>query len=171
MSFDLQPTLTGALVTLRPLKEEDRDALFAVASDPLIWELHPEPNRYQRPIFDAFFDAALKSKSALLAVDAKTGEAIGSSRYYEWEPDQSVAIGYTFLSRAYWGQGHNREMKTLMLDHAFRFVDTVLFHVGADNARSRKAMEKIGAVYKGPIERKLPDGTSNPSVLFEIKRA
>lgn len=170
MRFDLQPSLTGALIRLRPLKEDDRDPLFSVASDPLIWEQHPETNRYQRNVFDSFFDEALKANSALIALDAKTGEALGSSRYYEWDPGKSVAIGYTFLSRACWGQGHNREMKDLMIDHAFQFVDTVIFHVGEDNARSRKAMEKIGAVFIGPVERRLPDGSSNPSVQFEIKR-
>ena len=127
MSFDLQPTLAGDLVTLRPLKEEDRDALFAVASDPLIWEQHPQRKRYQRDVFDTFFDGALASKGAFVILDKKSGEVIGGTRYYEWKPGQSVAIGYTFLARRCWGGGYNREIKNLMLEHAFRSVGKVLF--------------------------------------------
>ena len=143
---DLQPTLTGETLLLRPLRVEDFDALYAVAADPAIWEQHPEPTRYQRLVFEGFFTAALASRGALFATDHASGEAIGSSRYYDWNPaEKSVAIGYTFLARSHWGGAANREMKRLMLDHAFRWADSVWFHVGRDNHRSRRAMEKLGA--------------------------
>ncbi len=157
---------------LRPLNEEDKEGLFAVASDPLIWEQHPEKYRYQRPVFDAFFDAAMESRGALLALDAKTDRVLGSSRYYDWNPaEKSVAIGFTFLSRACWGRGYNREMKKLMLDHAFFFAETVIFHVGKNNQRSRRAMEKIGGELVEEMERKLADGSPNPSVVYRIGKA
>src|SRR5438105_11841844 len=127
MSFNLQPILTGKLLELRPLKPEDFDALFAAASDPLIWEQHPEPDRYKREVFRFFFDSAIESRGAFVVIDRKTEKIIGSSRYHDLKPEESeVEIGYTFLERAYWGGEYNAEMKRLMLDHAFKFVERVV---------------------------------------------
>lgn len=144
--MNLQPTLDGETLNLRPLRVEDFDALYAVAADPAIWEQHPEPTRYRQLVFEGFFTAALASRGALLATERSSGAVIGSSRYYDWDPaGRSVAIGYTFLARSHWGGAANSEMKRLMLDHAFGSVETVWFHVGRDNRRSRRAMEKLGA--------------------------
>ena len=153
--FDLQPILTGPALTLRPLRSDDFEVLYAAASDPLIWEHHPEPTRFQRPVFTKFFDSALASKGAFIVLDNASNAVVGSSRYYDWNPDkQEVAIGYTFLVRNHWGGVTNREMKTLMLDHAFKWAQLVWFHVGQNNVRSRKAMAKIGGEYShtGPVE-------------------
>lgn len=144
---DLQPTLVGDRITLRPLEENDFEALHAAASDPLIWEQHPDNTRYQRDVFETrFFRGAIASGGALAVIANDSGEVIGSSRYYEWDPDeQSICIGYTFVVTRHWGDGTNSEMKALMLEHAFRFADTVWFHIGEDNLRSRRAVEKLGA--------------------------
>jgi RimJ/RimL family protein N-acetyltransferase len=147
MNFDLQPTLENEFVKIRPLREDEFEPLYAVASDPLIWEQHPNKDRYKRDVFQNYFKGALESKGAILALDAKNGLVIGSSRYYELdEANSSVAIGYTFLARSYWGGKYNPALKSLMLNHAFQFVDNVIFHVGAENIRSQKAMEKLGGV-------------------------
>ena len=131
---------------MRPLEAGDWPELAACAADPLIWEQHPEPNRYEPAVFRKFFDAAMASGGAFATLDAKTGRIIGSSRFYDLKPEiDQITVGYTFLTRAYWGGRHNREAKQLMLDHAFRFVDRVVFEIGRDNLRSRKAIEKIGA--------------------------
>jgi RimJ/RimL family protein N-acetyltransferase len=149
-AFDLQPTLTGRLVTLRPLRESDFDALYAVASDPLIWEQHPERERYQDSVFRRFFREAMDSKGALLALETSSGQVIGSSRYYGLDPDQGeVEIGWTFLARSHWGGAYNGEMKALMLAHAFQFVERVVFLIGPQNYRSQRAIEKIGGVRIG----------------------
>lgn len=146
MKFDLQPKLSGDLVSLRPLRRSDREALFAVASDPLIWEQHPEPNRWQESVFDKLFERLMDSGGALLVNDIASGDVIGSSSYYAWNPEANdVVIGYTFLARRVWGGRYNAELKQLMVDHAFRFVDRVWFHVGTGNLRSQMAMTKIGA--------------------------
>lgn len=146
MAFELQPTLKGDLLELRPLRAEDFDALYAVASDPHLWEQHPEPDRHEEARFRIFFREALESGGALIATDARDGRVIGASRYHGYDPAQSeIEIGWSFLARAYWGGRHNGEMKRLMLDHAFRFVDRVVFLVGAENRRSQRALEKIGA--------------------------
>jgi RimJ/RimL family protein N-acetyltransferase len=169
--FDPQPTLPGARLELRPLRPEDYDALYAAASDPLIWELHPESDRHKPEVFRGFFDGAIKSGSALGVYDRSTGRLIGSSRYYDLDEDKrEVAIGFTFLSREYWGGSYNRELKTLMLDHAFRFVDAVIFHVGENNVRSRKAMEKIGGALCGTRVKPARDGSLRTDVIFRIEK-
>jgi RimJ/RimL family protein N-acetyltransferase len=141
-----QPTLVGSLITLRPLTADDFDAVYAAASDPLIWAQHPEPTRWQRDVFTRYFDSAIAGAAAVVVHDASTQAVIGCSRWYEWDAStRDIAIGYTFLARSHWGGAVNGELKRLMLDHAFQFVDRVWFHVGARNHRSRAALGKIGA--------------------------
>jgi N-acetyltransferase len=167
MSFDLQPVLKGSLLELRPLQKEDFDALYAVASDPLIWEQHPANDRYKEQVFTTFFREAIESGGALTAIDSKNGKIIGSSRFHGYNEEKSeIEIGWTFLARTYWGGSYNREMKKLMLRHAFLFVENVIFLVGPQNLRSQKAMEKIGAVRMG--SRRDARGWDN--IVFQISR-
>ena len=171
MDFDLQPILTGKLIELRPLAPADFDALFQAASDPLIWEQHPENDRYTREVFQRFFDGAIDSKGAFAVIERKSGKIIGSSRYHDLKPEESqVEIGFTFLERAYWGGEYNREMKSLMLDHAFRFVERVVFVVGENNLRSQKALAKIGARFLKRAEASGRDGSVRKNVVFELTR-
>ncbi len=154
MSLDLQPKLKGELIELRPLAPEDWHELFAVASDPLIWEQHPENDRYKEDVFKIFFEGALESGGAFVVVDTKTQQIIGSTRFHGYDPKKSeVEIGWTFLARKYWGGRYNREMKQLMLAHAFEFVENVVFFVGENNMRSRRATEKIGAIKSGMVTK------------------
>jgi RimJ/RimL family protein N-acetyltransferase len=154
MAFDLQPNLKGRLVELRPLRPEDWHALFTVASDPLIWEQHPERDRYEKDVFQVFFREALESGGAFVVIDRSSQQIIGSTRFYGYDPEKSeIEIGWTFLARRYWGGRHNREMKELLLTHAFKFVENVVFFVGEKNFRSQKAMEKIGASKIGLVTR------------------
>lgn len=147
------PHLENEFVKLVPLKEDDFEKLYKVASDPLIWEQHPNMNRYQREVFRNYFKGALESGGAFLIYDNKTGEAIGSSRLYDHDPaERVIEIGYTFLARDHWGSVYNRAVKKLMLDHAFTFVGSVIFHIGAQNIRSQKAMERLGGIKTGEIE-------------------
>lgn len=153
MDFDLQPSLENDLIKVVPLKEEDFEALYAVASDPLIWEQHPNKNRYQRDVFQTFFKGAMESKGAFIIYDKQTGHVVGSSRYYEIDQENnSVAVGYTFIGRDFWGKDHNAAMKKLMLDYAFQFADKIILHIGATNFRSQKATEKLGAIKIGELE-------------------
>ncbi len=166
---DLQPTLTGELVTLRPCCAEDWDALYAVASDPLIWEVHPASDRYKEPVFREYFSAALASRGALVVTDNTSGIVIGGSRYANFVPEANeIEIGWTFLARSHWGGDTNREMKTLMLTHAFKYFDSVRFNIGATNVRSRRAIEKIGARIDGKYVPAAKGGV--PPVLHAIYR-
>lgn len=146
MYFDLQPVLENEAVVLRPLKEEDFEALYQVASDPLIWEQHPDKDRCERPVFEKFFQEAMQSGGAFLVLDKKTGEVIGSTRFFGWdEGEKSIEIGWTFLARRFWGGQHNRAMKALMMNHAFKFVENIVFYIHEHNFRSQRAVEKLGA--------------------------
>jgi RimJ/RimL family protein N-acetyltransferase len=168
----MQPHLVGELLELRPLQADDWDALFLAASDPLIWQQHPSPERYKEEVFREFFLDALKSGGALVVVDRKTQAIVGSSRYYGYEADKSeIEIGWTFLARSHWGGNFNGEMKRLMLRHAFRFVDSVVFLVGAGNVRSQKAMEKIGGVLTDRREKRTINGRIVDHVVYRIKKA
>src|SRR5271166_1410138 len=150
MPFDLQPVLKGELLELRPLRQEDFPELYSVASDPLIWEQHPNTDRYKEEVFREFFREALESRGALAALDCRAGRIIGSSRFHAYNEEKSeIEIGWTFLARSHWGGIYNWEMKQLMLRHAFRFVNSVIFLVGPKNLRSQRALEKIGAVRAG----------------------
>jgi len=165
MSFDLQPALKGDLLELRPLRPEDFHDLYAVASDPLIWEQHPTKNRYKEEVFQEFFREALESGGALIAIDSKDGQVVGSSRFHGYDKERSeVEIGWTFLARSHWGGIYNREMKQLMLRHAFRFVNSVIFLVGPQNLRSQKAVEKMGGVHAGSRR----DASGRDSIVYQI---
>ncbi|PKP90237.1 MAG: GNAT family N-acetyltransferase [Alphaproteobacteria bacterium HGW-Alphaproteobacteria-14] len=172
--LDRQPVLEGERVLLRPLRHDDWDALFAVASDPLIWAQHPAHDRWREPVFRAFFDDALAGGGALLAIDGKSGAVIGSSRFegLEREDGGSVEIGWTFLARICWGGVFNHDMKRLMLAHALVSVAECRFLVGENNIRSRRALERIGARLTERAEmRIMADGTEIPHLTYVINRA
>src|SRR6266567_768306 len=172
MSFDLQPNLKGELIELRPLAPEDWNELFAVASDPLIWQQHPESDRYKENVFKIFFREAMECGGAFVIIDTKNQQIIGSTRFYGYDPERSeIEIGWTFLARKYWGGRYNREMKRLLLDHAFKFVENVVFLVGEHNIRSRKAMEKIGATKNGTVKKVYGNRPPSLNVRYVIKKS
>lgn len=145
--LNLQPkNLQTELITLIPLKESDFESVFAVASDPLIWEQHPDRERFKKEVFQLYFDSAIESKGAFKVCHAITSEVIGCSRYYHLnETDKTVMVGYTFLARKYWGGLYNSHLKKLMFTHAFNHNYTVHLQIGSTNFRSQKATEKLGA--------------------------
>jgi len=171
MPFELQPVLKGELIQLRPLRSEDWDDLFAVASDPLIWQQHPESDRYKEEVFKIFFKDALESGGAFVVIDTKKKRIIGSTRFHGYDPEKcEVEIGWTFLAKEYWGGQYNREMKKLMLGHAFQFVENVVFYVGENNIRSQKATEKIGAIKNGTVKKVYGNRPPSLNVRYVIKK-
>ena len=153
MNFSIQPTLENENVKLIPLQESDFERLFAVASDPEVWAMHPNKERYKREVFRNFFTGALQSKGAFLVIDKNSEEVLGSTRFYDFnEEENSIFIGYTFYGTKSWGKNINPQVKNMMLDYIFQFVEKVIFHVGKDNLRSIKAMEKLGAENLGNEE-------------------
>ncbi len=172
MTFDLQPQLQNAIVRIEPLRAQDFEALYAVASDPLIWEQHPNKDRWQREVFKTFFTGAIESGGAFRVIDRANDELIGTSRYYDLDAaNRQVSIGYTFIARRCWAKHYNRALKDLMLNHAFRFADRVVFEVGAENWRSRKAMEKLGGVLIGEKQVAYFGEPPKLNVIFKINAA
>lgn len=166
--MEFQPTLLNEFVQIVPLKESDFDELFAIASDELLWEQHPDKDRYKKEVFQEFFNLALQSKSAFKVIDVKTGDTIGSSRYYEFnKTENSIAIGYTFIARKYWATSYNRALKELMINYAFQFMETIIFHVGDTNFRSRKAVEKLGAILTETI---FVEATNRTHVIYALNK-
>ncbi|MFM7395615.1 MAG: GNAT family N-acetyltransferase [Gammaproteobacteria bacterium] len=146
VTFDMQPILVGNLLQVRPLQQSDFDALYAIAADPQVWEQHPAKDRWKLEVFSDLFDRLLKGGGGLVIVEKQSGTVIGSSSYYEYRSaERDIVVGYTFLARRCWGGLYNSELKSLMLRHAFQYVDRVWFHVGTENWRSQRAMEKVGA--------------------------
>ncbi len=170
-AINLQPTLEGTRVTVRPIQPSDWESLFAAAADPGIWAAHPAKDRYTEAVFKAYFNDALESQSAFVFVDRETGKLIGSSRYHGYDADAGeIEIGWTFLTREYWGGSYNAEIKQLMLEHAFSFVDVVVFWVGEDNIRSCRAMQKIGGKQRaGTFTRDA--GGQSAHVVYEIRKS
>ncbi|TFF14327.1 N-acetyltransferase [Pseudomonas sp. BCA14] len=170
-SLPVAAPIVGASLELRPLAPGDFEALYHVASDPLIWAQHPSPTRYQEAVFREWFKDALMSDSVLVVIDRSSHQVVGSSRYYEFnEKAREVAIGYTFLAREKWGGGANGELKRLMLRHAFQWVDTVWFHIAAQNIRSQRAMEKIGGKFSHSSIKQLAHGTQE-NFFYKVERA
>jgi RimJ/RimL family protein N-acetyltransferase len=167
MTFELQPTLKSEILEVRPLRADDWDELYAVASDPLLWEQHPNSDRYKSDVFRKFFDEALASGGACVVLDRETGRVIGSSRFNCYDLVRSeVEIGWTFLARSHWGGTYNGELKRMMLAHAFKFVDNVLFFIGSTNIRSQRALEKIGGIRIGTKS----DPSGRESFIYRITR-
>lgn len=171
--MDRQPTLEGERLLLRPLAPADRDALYAVARDPLVWADHPQPERWREPLFDAYFASLLERGGSLAAIDKGSGAFVATSRfqYGSAEDGGTVEIGSTLIARSHWGGAVNREMKRLMIAHALRHVARVEFWAWEANSRSRRALEKIGAKLDGRIEQVEIDGRVFPHVVYAITRA
>ncbi len=145
--MNLQSKLEDELVIIEPLDENDYEALYEVAKDPLIWEQHPCSDRYKKEVFTKFFSESIDSKGAFKIIEKSTGELIGSSRFKViGDSENAIEIGWTFLSRDKWGGKYNKAVKKLMIDFALQHVDHVIFYVGIENVRSQKALKKLGGI-------------------------
>ena len=150
---NLQPALENDLVQLRALQVDDFDELYKVAKDPLIWEQHQNSDRWEEAVFKDFFQGAIDSKGAFVIIDKKSNRIIGSSRFKLSEKSQkAIEIGWTFLSRDYWGGAYNKSFKNLMITYALDYFEFVLFHVDKNNFRSQKAVRKLGGKLSKEID-------------------
>lgn len=171
MNFSIQPTLENENYKLTPLQQGNFEVLYKVASDPEVWAMHPNKERYKKEVFQNFFTGALESKGAFLIVDKRSGEVLGSTRFYDYDGEnKSILIGYTFYGTSSWGKTINAQVKKLMLDYIFHYVDQVVFHVGRENIRSVKAMEKLGAEKIGEEEIAYFGEESKINSIFQIKK-
>jgi N-acetyltransferase len=145
MNFSIQTQLENEKIALCPLQETDFEDLYEVASNPKIWEQHPNKDRWKKEVFKTFFEGALQSKGAFKIIDKITGKILGSTRFYDYFPkENTILIGYTFYATECWGKGINLEVKKIMLDYIFQYVSKVNFHIGAENIRSQIAISRLG---------------------------
>jgi RimJ/RimL family protein N-acetyltransferase len=171
MKFSIQPILENEQYQLIPLQQGDFESLYEVASDPEVWKQHPNKDRYRKEVFSIFFEGAMKSGGAFKITEKSSGEILGSTRFYDYnQSDNSIFIGYTFYGTKSWGKGINPQVKKMMLQYIFQFVDTVYFHVGKDNIRSRTAMERLGAENIGEEEIAYFGEPSRINIIYQIKK-
>ena len=169
--IDLQPELENHLLILRPLRKEDFEDLYKLASDPLIWEQHPSKDRCRKDVFELFFKEAMESGGAFVIIDKKTNQIIGSTRFHVVKETQNaIEIGWTFLAREYWGGYYNQSMKYLMIEYALDFIENILFYIHEENIRSQKAVEKIGARRITSLEGKVLETRPNATVIYNITK-
>ncbi len=170
-SIDIQPVLETETILLTPVQEKDFESLYTAASDPKIWEQHPNKDRWEKEIFKTFFEGAIQSKGAFLIIDKNNDSVIGSTRFYDYnEQEKSIHIGYTFYTTQCWGKGINSSVKTLMLNYIFEFVSKVFFHIGAENIRSQIAISRLGAVKIGEQEVNYFGEKPTLNFLYEITK-
>lgn len=171
MNFSVQPTLENNNFKLIPLQETDFERLYSVASDPKIWEQHPNKERYKREVFQNFFKGAMESEGAFLVTNKSTGDVLGCTRFYDYDNgNRSILIGYTFYGTDSWGKNVNPQVKKMMLDYIFQHVETVIFHVGKENIRSQIAMQRLGAQKVGEEEITYFGESPKINVVYEIKK-
>jgi RimJ/RimL family protein N-acetyltransferase len=172
MHFSIQPIIENEKAVLYPLQKDDFDALYNTASDPKIWEQHPNKDRWKKDVFQTFFEGAIQSGGAFKVIDKATGNTIGSTRFYDYdESESSIFIGYTFYATSCWGKGYNHAVKTLMLNYIFQFVSKVYFHIGAGNVRSQIAIGRLGAQKVSEQEVTYFGEAPKLNFVYEISKA
>jgi len=168
--------LEGSIVTLEPLREEHAEELWAAAQAPETWAWLANLNERER--FDLWMHLTLEAAQAgsegpFITRDARTGKAIGSSRYLNVRPaDRVVEIGWTWLHPSAWRSGANVEAKLLMMRHAFETLGCVRveFKTDARNERSRAALAALPAKFEGILRNHMivPDVGQRDSAYYSV---
>jgi RimJ/RimL family protein N-acetyltransferase len=169
--------LQGQNIALRPLQFDNLDDLFAASQDPDIWRLtsvdYSVPENFY-PNFTAALHARDTGKCYPFVIClADSGQIIGTTRLLDIaQEDRKLEIGVTWLASQYWGSGANTVCKYLLLEYCFDVLRThrVQFRAKAENARSRRALEKIGAVFEGILRKDKiePGGQPRNTAFFSI---
>lgn len=146
--IEFKITLENNYVRLVQTSEDHFQELYQIGSNPVIWEQHPNQDRWKKNNFRKYFEGGLNnSEGCFTIIDKKINKIIGNTRFYSFdENNQSVKIGYTFISNEYWGTEMNYQIKKLMMDYIFQFLDKVYFEIGKNNFRSQKSVEKLGGI-------------------------
>lgn len=176
-SHDMQPTLTGPTIELRPLQSSDQEALVDAASDGELWTMKvtvvPGPETAGQYIATALAGRQAETVMPFVIVKRETGQAVGSTRFWKIDRvNRKLEIGHSWLSASAQRSGVNTEAKYLLLTHAFEVMKAVRVQFTTDelNEKSRAAILRIGAKQEGIVrhERIMPDGRKRNSVRFSI---
>jgi len=182
--IDVNVTLENRRFKIEPLDPRHKDGLVVAANDRKIWEQHPAKDRWRPEVFSEYFDTimALGGGFALIDKFAHADGLIGMSRYYlhdDYDPEmtkepnnqQDWAIGFTFLKRSYWGNGVNEIFKHMMLDHAFKTVESIWIDADPKNTRSIKSIINLGCdpIYEDEFDY-LGTGVKQPFICHLMSR-
>lgn len=184
----MTPTLRGTEVTLRPLGEADVDALVAAASESrgtYGLSFIPDGVEQMRARVQGFLRDE-RGGTRIPFVTEWRGRVVGMTSFiepkiWEWPPGSkrtrrdtpdTVEIGATWLAASAQRTRCNTEAKLLMLTHAFETwrVHSVTLKTDERNARSRRAIERLGARLDGVRRADMPgaDDTVRSSAYYSI---
>lgn len=149
-------TLRGATVDLIPLSANHVGELLTYSVEPSLWTWWPQKPPVDEPTLRADVTAALEDKQRgerfpFAVFHRMLGHCIGSTSLWKLEDYRSIEIGSTWLGLPFHRTGINRECKTLLVNHAFLHLELnrVVLQTDEQNARSRGAIEKLGAKFEG----------------------
>lgn len=170
--------LRGEHVVLEPLDLSHVDDLFAATADDEVWRWRAYHRPHDRDAMAAIvreeLDAVARGERvAWVQRDARTGQAIGTTSYCAIsERNRTLEIGYTMIGKPWWRTGVNTESKLLLLRRAFDDLGAVRveWHTDIHNERSRRAIERLGAVHEGVLRRhkQRSDGTWRDTVVYSM---
>ena len=170
-------TLQGRWVRLEPLGIDDVARLLPVAGDPELWGLTREDASTPDEL-EAYIERALAAQAQGVAlpfviVDQSTGEAVGSTRFGNYErADRRIEIGWTWVGRRWQRSAVNTEAKLLLLSHAFETLGLRRVELKTDvlNEQSRRAILRLGATQEGIFREHMVTmrGRVRDSVWFSI---
>lgn len=170
-------SLIGQKIRLRPLTEQDADALLLAASDGELWNMQlthiPSPDTVAQYINIAITGRNAGTVLPFVIEEIASGKPIGSTRLWKIDTqNRKLEIGHTWLSVSWQRTYANTEAKLLLLTHAFEVMNCVRVQFTTDelNEKSRNAILRLGAKQEGIVrhERIMPNGRKRNSVRFSI---
>lgn len=164
-------------VTLRPMQESDNEPLWRITKPKTFTHMLNQLNTYEE--FEKWMNAGLSQMTTSDAtivytvIDSEMNEVMGSTRMYNMDfVNKSCEIGSTFYGEKYQRTHVNTTTKFLLLSYAFETLDLirVQFKTDADNLRSQKAIERIGATKEGILRNERIRSTRLPrnAVVYSI---
>lgn len=152
----MNPTLENNVVKLTLLDLSNYEHIIPIAKEDRLIEFSPSDistpeklKEYVQIAVDGFYH---KTTIPFIVFDKAKQKYAGSTRFgmINWK-DKVLHIGWTWIGKEFQGTGLNKNMKFLMLRHAFEDMEfeKVEFRIDERNERSRKAVEKIGAALEG----------------------
>ncbi len=171
-------TLTGHLVRLEPLSHAHLSDLALAGAEPTIWRYMLYGDLTTPDAMRGFIDLLLARQAAgtdlpFAVIHRETNRAIGSTRYMEIRAaHRGMEIGGSWYAPEFQRTGINTESKFLLLEHAFETLGAlrVQFKTDIRNQRSRRAIERLGAVQEGIFRNHMitPGGEVRDSVYYSI---
>ena len=173
-------SLNGAGVRLVPMTRAHAGSLYETVREPGVWTYIPvrmeTPEDMQRIVDDAVTEAENGHALPYTIMDSADSRVLGSTRLFDLsDENRSAELGWTWLTPGVWRTRVNTECKLLLLTHAFETMgaNRVQLKTDARNERSRRAIERIGAVFEGILRSHyiLPDGYVRDSVYYSVVSA